>query len=49
MQNKPNFLKNQANVSSGKTKGYENEHRFLAQKSQSQFRNERKFCYQNEL
>ncbi len=30
MQNKPNFLKNPANVSFAKTKGYENEHRFLA-------------------
>jgi len=37
MQNKPNFLKNRVNVSYGNTEGYENEHRFLAQNSQSQF------------
>jgi len=37
MQNKPNYLQNRPNVSSYKSKGYENEHRFLAQKSQSQF------------
>jgi len=47
MQNKPNFPKNQVIVSSCKSKCYENEHRFLAQKSQSQFpkqQNECKLC-----
>jgi len=52
MQNKPNFLKNRPNVTSCKSKGYENEHRFLAQKSQSQFpkrQNERNISPYNEL
>jgi len=39
MQNKANFLRNRVNVSYGNTDGYENEHRFLAQKSQTQFQN----------
>jgi len=30
MQNKPNFPKNRAIASSSKSKGYKNEHRFLA-------------------
>ena len=37
MQNKPNLPQNQVNASSVLTEGYEYEHRFLAQKSQSQF------------
>ncbi len=52
MQNKPNFHQNRAFVSYAKTKGYENEPPFLAQKSQSQFskrKNERKLLFYNEL
>ncbi len=52
MQNKPNFLQNRANVSYAKSNGYKNAHRFLAQKSQTQFpkrRNEPKSLYINEL
>ncbi len=52
MQNKPNFPKNRMIVSFCKSKCYGNEHRFLAQKSQSQFskrKNERKLLFNNEL
>jgi hypothetical protein len=37
LQNKPNFPKNRAFISYGKTKDYKNAPPFLAQKSQSQF------------
>jgi len=40
MQNKPNFMTNQLNVSYDKSKGSENATPFLAQKSQSQFKND---------
>jgi len=51
-QNKPNFLINRPFVSTCKSKGYENEHRFLAQKSQTQFQkrqNEHKYLFCNDL